>query len=185
VDSTSPQAPSTRSELESVIRRVIQDLLEMPITPHVRELRAKAVTYGRVINNWSTYPPTPPQVQAMHECVSELAEKVTDERNREVSQVSRKPSRPETLARAASEAPLPPNRWSVEPVSAARPRAPSAGNTVPSPWSGARTAPTLRPPGASAADDDADADSVPPALMAPRPRETTPTPALLRSRRSR
>jgi len=153
----------------------------MPITPHVRELRAKAVTYGRVINNWSTYPPTPPQIQAMHECVTELAEKVHGERNREVSQVSRKPSRPAAFARPASEAPSP---WSAEPISAARPRAPSAGNTMPSPWSGARAAPTLRPPAASAADDDVDSERVPPALLAPRPHET-PTPELLRSRRSR
>jgi hypothetical protein len=55
-----------------MIREIAEELRGMPITPHVRELRAKAVTYGRVIGSWATYAPTGPQVQAMLECVTEL-----------------------------------------------------------------------------------------------------------------
>jgi len=65
-------------ELELQIREIIHRLLELSVTPHVRELRAKAVTYGRVIGNWMIYPPTQPQFQAMTECVSELDQKVKD-----------------------------------------------------------------------------------------------------------
>src|SRR5580704_14576792 len=64
----------------------------MAVTPHVRELRAKAVTYGRVIANWATYAPTTPQVQAMLECVTELEEKVSTAKRGEVSHVGKRPS---------------------------------------------------------------------------------------------
>ena len=65
-------------ELEVHIRAIIHDLLELAVTPHVRELRAKAVTYGRVIGNWTLYPPTQAQFDAMTECVTELDQKVGD-----------------------------------------------------------------------------------------------------------
>ncbi len=62
--------------LEGAIREIIHELLELTVTPHVRELRAKTVTYGRVIGQWAMHPPTEPQRAAMHECVMELHEKV-------------------------------------------------------------------------------------------------------------
>jgi hypothetical protein len=65
-------------ELELHIREIIHRLLELAVTPHIRELRAKAVTYGRVIGGWTLYPPTQPQFQAMTECVDELNQKVTE-----------------------------------------------------------------------------------------------------------
>ena len=62
--------------LEGLIREIIHELLELSVTPHVRELRAKTVTYGRVIGQWAMHPPTEPQREAMFECVTELQEKV-------------------------------------------------------------------------------------------------------------
>ena len=70
------EAKSQVEALEADIREIIQRLLELEVTPHIRELRAKAVTYGRVIGGWAIYPPTPPQLQAMTECVMELQRKV-------------------------------------------------------------------------------------------------------------
>jgi hypothetical protein len=176
------EASSGRSELEATIRQVIHELLEMPITPHIRELRAKAVTYGRVINNWSTYPPTAPQVQAMHECVGELHEKVRAAQ-REVSRVSRKPEPPPVAPpKRAPQVPPPPNTippgvaWNanVNDATGIRPRARRDDHALTPPESPA--ARSSRPPeGAS--------PTAPP-VSAPRTIDT-PTPALLRSRRSR
>ena len=44
--------PPTIDQL--TIREITKDLLAMTVTPHVRELRAKALTYGRVVSGWST-----------------------------------------------------------------------------------------------------------------------------------
>jgi hypothetical protein len=136
----------------------------MSVTPHVRELRAKAVTYGRVIANWATYAPTTPQLQAMLECVTELEEKVTSAKRGEVSQVSRKPAAPRDPHAASS---FPPDgvAWNAN-VSATsvRPRSNVHEKVTTAP-------PPPRP------------TTVPP-VSAPRSIDT-PTPALLRSRRSR
>ncbi len=137
----------------------------MSITPHVRELRAKAVTYGRVIANWSTYAPTTPQLQAMLECVTELQEKVTSARRGEVSQVSRKPAAPR-LPNVASSFPPDGIAWNANVSSGSvRPRGKVSERVTSAP------PPPVRP------------TTVPP-VSAPRPIDT-PTPALLRSRRSR
>ena len=100
LDLTRVEKSPRPAHLEKTIREIIHELLEMPITPHVRELRAKAVTYGRVINNWSIYAPTAPQTQAMLECVTELEEKVAQAKRGEVSHVAKKPLPP-----ARTEAP--------------------------------------------------------------------------------
>jgi hypothetical protein len=179
---------SRPAQLESTIRTIAQDLQGLPVTPHVRELRAKAVTYGRVVANWSTYAPTAPQVQAMLECVTELEEKVADakrEGDREVSRVTRR--QPSESARAASSrpspkrAPLPPGlppalEWSAS-VPDARSR---TSSSRPAPR---HEAPTRPPPAFSGAP----APTTVPPVSAPRSLEDNPTPvpALLRSRRSR
>jgi hypothetical protein len=171
---------ASRSDLEAIIRQVIHELLEMPITPHIRELRAKAVTYGRVINNWSTYPPTAPQVQAMHECVAELHDKVRAAQ-REVSRVSRRPTDPSAQATPAPKRPppvpppstIPPGvAWNanVNDATGIRPRTRRDDLALTPPESSAAL--TSRPPGTN------------PPVSAPRTIDT-PTPALLRSRRSR
>ncbi len=169
-----------------MIKAITHDLQSLPVTPHVRELRAKTVTYGRVIGNWATYAPTPPQVQAMAECVAELQDKVNEakrEGDREVSRVTRRqgtdsahagaPRRGNTGA-ATTTLPsgLPPAlEWSAS-VPDARARNTSSR---PAPRHDAPTRPA--PAGAS---------TVPP-VSAPRSLDETPTPvpALLRSRRSR
>jgi hypothetical protein len=120
----------------------------MSVTPHVRELRAKAVTYGRVIANWGTYAPTMPQLQA---------------KRGEVSGVSKKPGAMREPNVASS---FPPDgvAWNANVnAGSTRPRSkmPERATTPPPPR------PTTIPP-----------------VSAPRSIDT-PTPALLRSRRSR
>jgi hypothetical protein len=150
----------------------------MPVTPHVRELRAKAVTYGRVIAGWTTYPPSAPQIQAMVECVGDLAEKVAAAKRSEVSHVSKTPR-----ARGLSGEPppilkVPPDgfAWSaaVEETGARRRSKSPDGKTIP-PVSAATT---VRPR------TSAPPEGTIPPVSAPRPIDT-PTPALLRTRRSR
>jgi len=106
------KSSSRPAQLDAMIREIAEELREMPITPHVRELRAKTVTYGRVIGSWATYAPTGPQVQAMLECVTELQQKVRDtkhESNRDVSKVTRRQADDDTtMTRTSKRPPLPP-----------------------------------------------------------------------------
>ncbi len=136
------------------------------MTPHVRELRGKAVTYGRVIANWATYAPTTPQVQAMLECVAELEEKVIAAKRGEVSHVSKKPTAHRASENASSSFPPEGVAWNAN-VSSVSTRPRSKGpdrSTAPPPPLPRQT-------------------TVPP-VSAPRSIDT-PTPALLRSRRLR
>ena len=176
------------AELETTIREISRDLQELTVTPHVRELRAKAVTYGRVIGNWATYAPSAPQLQAMIECVAELHEKVAEakrELTREVSRVTRRqqPSDPAEFAKSATNrrAGAPP------PPPSSLPPALTWNASVPDPAARSSTRPPSRndaptrppPPGPAASGSP----TVPPS-SAPRTIDT-PDPALLRSRRSR
>jgi hypothetical protein len=181
------------AELESTIRAIADDLRELPVTPHVRELRAKAVTYGRVVANWATYAPTAPQVQAMLECVSELREKVIGakrgrEEDREVSRVTRRQmtdgdaTRP-IAAKKRPSRPLPPGlppalEWSASVPDAGVHARNSSSRPAPR-----HDAPTRPPPAFSGAPG---ATTIPP-VSTPRAIDGTPTPvpALLRTRRSR
>jgi hypothetical protein len=189
------------AQLDATIRELTRELLELSVTPHVRELRAKAVTYGRVIANWTVYTPTPPQVQAMVECIDELQAKVADaKRDANSSDISRvtkrrgtslEPGRPSgsllpsaippalgwngapdtTGIRARSSRPVPSRLVSSD----APTRPPPPGSGVPPAGSGA-------PPAGSVAPQPTTA----PPVSAPRARDEhpTPIPALLRSRRS-
>lgn len=170
------------SQLEQTIREITQDLQELSVTPHVRELRARAVTYARVVGSWTTYAPTAPQMQAMVECVTELQEKALEakhESNRDVSRVTRRQST-EPQARRGAPPPIPSGlEWSAS-VPATNARSPGASKPAPAPPTSRNDAPTLPPP-----DFGAGASTIPP-VSAPRPIDhPTPVPALLRSRRSR
>jgi hypothetical protein len=179
------------AELETTIREISRDLQELTVTPHVRELRAKAVTYGRVIGNWATYAPSAPQLQAMIECVAELEEKVAAakrELTREVSRVTRRqqPSDPAEFAKSATNrrAGAPP------PPPSSLPPALTWNASVPDPASQSRTG-SSRPPSRNDAptrppppDPGASGSPTVPPNSASRTIDT-PTPALLRSRRSR
>jgi hypothetical protein len=176
------------AQLEKTVREIAEDLQQMAVTPHVRELRAKAVTYGRVIGGWVTYAPTPPQIQAMLECVSELEQKVQEAKrdgSREVSRVSRRPGGSEPVEAKSGKRPMPP------PLPSAIPPGVAWNASVPEnsgvrqrkssvPAAASRDAPTRPPPALSGA---AEPPSLPP-VSAPRTIET-PVPALLRSRQSR
>jgi hypothetical protein len=203
------ERPLLPADLETTIREISRELQELAVTPHIRELRAKAVTYGRVIGNWSTYSPTPPQVQAMLECVAELREKVTDAKrdlNREVSRVTRRQtgqaSDPAEFAKSATNAASsrkaghaghpPPPHSSLPPAltwNASIPDRAQSARTSSRPPS-RNEAPTRPPP--------PDVSATLPPISAPRPIKSptdvkgesasdapTPAPALLRSRRTR
>jgi len=176
------RSSSRASQLEATVREITEELQEMPITPHVRELRAKAVTYARVIGSWATYTPTAPQVQAMLECVTELQQKVQEtkqEANRDVSRVTRR--HPDEDLRGAKK-PTPPLPSGVPPSFAWNASVPDTGararghsNPVPR-----GEAPTTRPPAPLSSPSTVPPVSAPRAIDAP-----TPIPALLRARRSR
>ncbi len=114
----------------------------MPTSPHVRELRAKAVTYARVVSGWGTYVPTPAQLQAMIECVAELEHKVVSAK-REVSGVRPRSSAPLAARRESTAVSVPPgSSWNarVGDATGVRPRN-STGATQRPPESA-----TSRPP---------------------------------------
>jgi hypothetical protein len=106
--------------LEGQIREIIQSLLAYPSSPHVRELRAKATTYGRVISGWALYPPTPAQFDAMSEVVDDLKRKVADAGPPKASARPARDARP----RPASTAPR-------ELAVTAPPPPPSRGDSLP------------------------------------------------------
>ena len=96
----------------------------MPVTPHVRELRAKALTYGRVIaaggpirrahrrsRRWSSR--------------RDLEQKVAEAKRKEVSHVGKKPREPGPTARAAAHREGPAGRLRVERGGRGDRRAPS------------------------------------------------------------
>jgi hypothetical protein len=166
--------------LEAQIREIIQQLQALAITPHVRELRAKAVTYSRVIGSWGLYPPSQPQFNAMTECVAELLKKV-DEATRDMMRESGRMPSGRKAGRASSNAP-PKSAAArgVDPFEAAL-------RGDPSDATGVRTR-GMRPPprGSTAPPPEKAATVAPPSRKRPasdtRP---TPIPALLHTRRSR
>src|SRR5580700_5276366 len=103
VEKSSPRP----AQLESTIREITKDLLTLAVTPHVRELRAKAVTYGRVVGSWTTYAPSEPQIDAMVECVAELEEKVL-EAKRDGNRDGSKATRGQGATRRSNRAPKKP-----------------------------------------------------------------------------
>ena len=170
----------------------------MPVTPHVRELRAKAVTYGRVIGNWSVYAPSAPQLQAMQECVTELEEKVAEAKrdtNRDVSRVARRPGDseaskpPPSSQRPGSHHPrkgvppplpseIPPSLgWNPATQESSGVRARRSSNPHPP----RNEAPTRPPPPISGSPPGTSSPPVSSPQLIDHP---TPVPALLRSRRS-
>lgn len=67
---------SAKSTRLSIVKQGLTDILErlaeMPSTPRVRELRAKALTYERAARTWDTQPPSEEQRSAMMKCVIDL-----------------------------------------------------------------------------------------------------------------
>jgi hypothetical protein len=157
------------------------------ITPHVRELRGKALTYGRVIGNWAVYAPSPAQLQAMIECIAELQAKVAEaKRDADGSKVVRRRSGTEVGNRGGGKAlpsAIPPSMgWSASDPDASEVRSRRASQPQPTKQPSANEAITQPPPALSGSPP---APTIPPS-SAPRALEEypTPIPALLRSRRS-
>src|SRR3954464_10413391 len=62
--------------IEEALDEILEELRVQPISPRVRELRAQAGMYQRVVRQWAFARPTPAQAAAMLECVMELHVKV-------------------------------------------------------------------------------------------------------------
>ncbi|MEO8878318.1 MAG: hypothetical protein ABI461_22175 [Polyangiaceae bacterium] len=68
-----PPAKSTRVSIaKQGLTDILERLSEMPPSARVRELRAKAMAYERVVRNWERTPPSEEQRGAMMKCVIDL-----------------------------------------------------------------------------------------------------------------
>ncbi len=74
--SAGPKTGPKRSTRLAIVDQAIVDTLErlrdMPVSPRVRELRAKAEVYERALRAWSTRPPTEEARAALLKLVLEL-----------------------------------------------------------------------------------------------------------------
>ena len=78
---------STRLAIvEQSIADILERLKDLPLTPRIRELRAKALSYERRVKAWPAHPPSEEQRAAMLRCVLEL--------NVAVMEAARKPPAP-------------------------------------------------------------------------------------------
>ncbi len=70
---------STRvSIVEQGLTDVFERLNDMAPSARVRELRARAQSYERVVQSWATQPPTEEQRKTMTKCVLDLNVEVID-----------------------------------------------------------------------------------------------------------
>ncbi|MEO8801158.1 MAG: hypothetical protein ABI551_24920 [Polyangiaceae bacterium] len=68
-----PPAKSTRVSIaKQGLTDILERLSEMEPCARVRELRAKAMAYERVVRNWDRTPPSEEQRGAMMKCVIDL-----------------------------------------------------------------------------------------------------------------
>ena len=75
-----PPAKSTRVSIaKQGLTDILERLSEMAPSPRVRELRAKAMAYERVVRNWDRSPPSEEQRAAMMKCVIDLNVETMDE----------------------------------------------------------------------------------------------------------
>jgi hypothetical protein len=76
MSSAGPKTGPKRSTRLAIVDQAIVDTLErlrdMPVSPRVRELRAKAEVYERALRAWSTRPPTEEARAALLKLVLEL-----------------------------------------------------------------------------------------------------------------
>lgn len=67
---------SAKSTRLSIVKQGLTDILErlaeMPPSPRVRELRAKAMTFERAVRTWDAQPPSEETRSAMMRCVIDL-----------------------------------------------------------------------------------------------------------------
>ncbi len=73
-------AKSTRLSIaKQGLTDILERLSEMPPSARVRELRAKAMAFERVVRNWDRSPPSEEQRAAMMKCVIDLNVETMDE----------------------------------------------------------------------------------------------------------
>jgi hypothetical protein len=68
------ETPAQRQEalLEDSLAATLDTLRDLPESPNVRELRARAWTYRRAVLRWATVPPDQGQRDALQELVFDL-----------------------------------------------------------------------------------------------------------------
>jgi hypothetical protein len=83
---------SLESLVEETLDVIFKALDELEDSPRVREVRAKAHSYKRIVTKWTTVPPSAPQREATFDLVIDLHEKLTELRGpRLPSTPARKP----------------------------------------------------------------------------------------------
>ena len=60
------------TRIENALTDISDHLATAPMSARIRELRARATSYTRVVSGWAFRPPLPAQCAAMLECVNEL-----------------------------------------------------------------------------------------------------------------
>jgi hypothetical protein len=75
-----PRIAATGSDvlLAEMIAAILERLGRIEDSPHKRELRARALSYERIVRNWATVAPSGPQRDAAFELVAELHAKVIE-----------------------------------------------------------------------------------------------------------
>jgi hypothetical protein len=75
-----PRIAAKRSDvlLAEMIAAILERLDGIEDSPHKRELRARALSYERIVRNWTTVAPSGPQRDAAFELVTELHAKVIE-----------------------------------------------------------------------------------------------------------
>jgi hypothetical protein len=75
VDDSTPHLPQRAMMIAELVTHVLGLLRGLERSHQVRELLAQAQLYEKVVKHWESVPPTPPQLEAMLDLVTELHEK--------------------------------------------------------------------------------------------------------------
>jgi hypothetical protein len=65
--------PAESVELERLLRQASEDVARMNETPGRRALKVRLDGYRRAFHAWTSTRPTAVQIEALHDCVAELA----------------------------------------------------------------------------------------------------------------
>jgi hypothetical protein len=68
-----PSMPAESVELERLLRQAAEDVARMQETPGRRALKVRLEGYRRAFHTWTSMRPSAVQVEALLDCVAELA----------------------------------------------------------------------------------------------------------------
>jgi hypothetical protein len=66
--------------IATALEAVFDMLGELSVTPRIRELHAQAKVYDHAVKHWTTIPPSPAQLDAMFDLVTDLHGEVVETR---------------------------------------------------------------------------------------------------------